>query len=254
MLSQIYPVGVDWEESYHAAFRHFRDPYTHSDFAGIPWLLALPHALLPLEVGNAINFILHILLLGAIIWKYRGGWQAVLLTFTSPLFLDLARTNNVDWVPALAFLLPPEWGLVLLAAKPQTLGCAALIWWKRQKYSLRMLVPLIVVVALSFAIWGWWPGKIGMAEGDDIRQAAWNFAPWPFAIPLGLYLLVQAYKADDEIMAAAATPFLVPYFAPYSLVPLLALLSSRHRKAALYLYFAFWFFFIVEGRRVGMLA
>lgn len=248
-----YPVGVDWQHSYYPAMHHFWQPYDHSDFAGFPWLLLfLPHGLLPMRWGNAANFVLEIAVLGALIRVYRGGWAAVLLTFTSPIFLDLLRTNNVDWVPALAFLLPPTWGLPLLIAKPQTLGGAALIWWKRTRFSWRLLVPAGLVVALSFVIWPGWLSSIGMA-GGDIRDTAWNFAPWPFAIPLGLYLLYRAYKADDEIIAAAATPFLVPYFAPYSLAPLLALLACRHRTAAIYLYFGLWFYLIIESRRIAAL-
>ncbi|WP_162909353.1 hypothetical protein [Aggregatilinea lenta] len=246
-----YPVGVDWRNSYSPALHSVWQPYDHSDFAGFPWLLlCVPHALLPLAWGNAANLVLNVSVLGAVIWVYRGGWPALLLTFTSPVFLDLLRTNNVDWVPALAFLLPPTWGLPLLAAKPQTLGGAALIWWKRSRFSARMLLPVLAVGALSFVVWPGWMGQLGMAH-SDIRGTAWNFAPWPFAIPLGLYLLVRAYKLDDEVLAAAATPLLVPYFAPYSLTPLLALLACRHRTAALYLYFGLWFYLIVESRRIA---
>ena len=243
-----YPVGVDWRETFHPAVsQNWRDPFLTPTFTNPPWLMALlPHAWLGLEWGNAVNMALTFMVLGAVIWRYKGGWQALLLTFTSPVFFDLARTNNIDWVAALAFLLPPMWGLPLLAIKPQTLGGAALIWWKRQRFSPLMLLPLVIITGLSFAIWGLWPLRV-----NGLPEAArfWNFAPWPFAVPLGIYILYQAYKAEDAILGAAASPFLVPYFAPYSLAPLLALLACKHRRVATFVYFGFWFFFIVETRR-----
>jgi hypothetical protein len=246
----VYPVGVDWKLSYHASYQHFRSPYKNSAFAGISWILfMLPHALLGVALGNSINFAIHIIVLGAIIWKNKGGWLAVVLTFTSPLFLDLARTNNVDWVPALAFLLPPMWGLPLLLAKPQTLGAAALIWWKQKRFSLKMLLPTLAIALFSFLIWGnWLPAMF--AAGKTISGSAWNFAPFPFGLPIGAYLLSRAYKANDDILAAAASPFLFPYFAPYSLAPLLALLASKYKVAALFIYFGFWYYFLIESHRI----
>lgn len=245
------PLGVDWQFAYYPALRNLRQPYDTSSFAGIPWLLAvLPHAVLPLEWGNAINIVLHIVVLVAIVRVYQGNWVALILVFTSPIFLDLMRTNNADWVPALAFLLPTTWGLPLLAAKPQTLGGAALIWWKREGYSVKILLPMFVLVALSFVLWPTWVVDMG-GRDSSIRDALWNFAPWPFGIPLGAYLLYRGYRADDEVLAAAATPFLVPYFAPYSLTPLFALLACRYRTIAVYIYFTLWFYLIIESRRIA---
>ena len=249
-LVNFYPVGVDWKASYYTPLHgHFLDPYEHSNFEGLPLLLLMvPHALLSLKVGNAINLMVHFAVLATLIWVKKGGWQALVLTFTSPLFLDLVRTNNVDWVPALAFLLPPMWGLPLLAAKPQTVGGAALIWRKREKFSPKMLLPLIGLVVLSLVIWGFWPTEVGLS---DVRNQAWNFAPWPLGIPLGIYLLYKGYQLNDEVVAAAATPLLVPYFAPYSLVPLMALLSCKYPKMAFYIYCTFWFYFVIEARRIA---
>jgi hypothetical protein len=50
---------------------------------------------------------------------------ALALTLTSPVFFDLARTNNVDWIPLLGFVIGSMWGLPLPAAKPQAPGGAA---------------------------------------------------------------------------------------------------------------------------------
>ena len=242
------PIGVDWQGTFATLPDVWRNPYANEMFTNPPWIIALlPHAWLPLSWGNAINFVLNIAIISALIIRYKGGVVAFLLTFTSPMMIELLRTGNVDWIPALAFLLPPMWGLPLLFIKPQVLGGAALIWWKRSGYSIRMFVPLVILLLISIAIWGLW-----MTVGGLPDQAFWwNFAPFPLGIPLGIYLLVRAFREDDEIMAAGSTAFLVPYFASYSLVPLMALLSTRYPRAAFVLYIGFWWFLVVHMRRFG---
>lgn len=250
LVYRYYPIGVDWQYSFYNAARDIRHPYD-SSFVGIVWVFFwLPHAFLSLKIGNTINFLLHIVVLLAIIHRYQGGWKALLMTFTSVLFFDLARTNNVDWVPLLAFLLPPSWGLPLLASKPQVLGGAGLIWWKKSGFSYKLLLPLAGVVLLSLLIWGGWFRAKGLTDAGD---EAWNFAPFPLGVPLGIYVLYQAYQKEDEILAAGATPLLVPYFAPYSLTGLLALLACRYPRMAFYIYCTFWFYAVVESRRLGIL-
>lgn len=250
-LHEFYPVGADWESAFFPAMRHFLEPYGVYYFTSPPWVLALlPHALLDLKWSNAINMCLNILALAALIWRFKGGPFAFVLTFTSPIFLKLAHANNVDWIPTLAFLIPPMWGMPLLALKPQVLGGAALIWWKRRRFSPLMLVPLAVVIILSLIIWGFWlPDVNGLPDDANL----WNFAPWPFGIPVGIYLIYQGWKKDDEILAAAATPFFVPYFGVHSLAPLLALLACKYRREAIYLYAGFWFYLIVESRRLALI-
>jgi hypothetical protein len=251
-LRYYYPVGVDWHDSFSRAFRHWRAPHEIATYAISPWAaFFLPHGLLPIEWGNAINLLLNIAVPLAVIRKYNGGWQAMVLTFTSPLFFDLARTNNVEWIPLLSFLLPTAWALPVLAAKPTTLGGAALIWWKKEKFSIKVLLPAIFLVLFSFVFWGFWPDKIQWEVVKDHWNRI-NFAPWPIAIPLGLYMLYRAFQTEDEILGAAATPFLVPYFSAYSLVPVITLVSCRYKREGLYLWIAFWLFVFVEGRRFNL--
>jgi len=169
----------------------------------------------------------------------------MLLVFTSLPFFNLVWTNNVDWIAMLALLVPAMLGLPLLAAKPQAIGGVSVIWWKRSTNKIRLLTPLIVVVILSFLIWGLWPLRM-----KPVHETAWNFAPWPFLIPLGLYMLYRAYRSDDAFLAAAATPFLVPYIGPQSVAGLIAFSGSKYRREALMVYIVFWVYFIVESRRL----
>lgn len=242
-----YPTGIDWEGTFSRLDEYWRDPFLLGSFMNPPWIIALlPHAILPLRWGNAVNLILNITMILLVIRKYGGNWKSILLVFSSPFVLDLARTNNIDWIPMLATLLPPAYGLPLLAIKPQAIGGIALIWFKKARW--RLLIPLGVVCLLSFLVWGPWIFRYHAGTAMP-----WNFAPFPYFVPLGIYLLVRAWKSDDEILAAAATPFLVPYFAPYSLTSLLALLVSRKPKAGFYLWCAAWFYCIIETRRIALM-
>lgn len=250
-FSRLGSVGVDWEFSFDPAMSNFLDYWDHSSYVGFPWLLFfIPHGLLPLALGNAINLTLNILVPLAVIMRYRGGWQAVALLYTSPFFLDLMRTNNVDWIPLVAFLLPLWAGLPFLVAKPQVLGGAALIWLKKHWRQPLWVLPAALMVLVSVGVWGI-TEPLAANDTQALYTADWNFAPFPFMVPVGLYLLWKAWQREDAVVGAAATPFLVPYFAPYSLVPLLTLLACTHRRDALYVWVGFWVYFIVSLRRMG---
>ncbi|MEO1289896.1 MAG: hypothetical protein AAFV93_19235 [Chloroflexota bacterium] len=248
---QYAPIGVDWEETYTDAARKWLDPYEDSTFTNPPWaLLFLPHAFLDLRLGNAINLVLNFGVLMLVMRKFGGDVWALLLVFTSPFMLDLARTNNIDWLPALALLVPPTWGILLLSVKPQTIGAVALIWWKERNFTPRILVPTLIVTGLSFVIYGFWVTRVA---GLPPQAGAWNIAPFPFGIPIGLYLLYIAYRAKDAddgvIFAAIGTAFVTPYIAPYSLNTAMALGASKYRREAFIVWIAAWIFVIYTARR-----
>lgn len=255
VLLEVYPIGVDWETAFYPAMQNFLTPYDipQQKFVGFPWVLfLLPHGLLPIEAGNAVNFMLHLTALILLLRHYRGQWYAYVMVFTSFFFIDLVRTNNIDWIPTLALVLPPMWGLPLLIAKPQMVGGVALLWWKKAGFSPRLLVPTALVVLLAFVVWGDWLSPSLRLSGGLVNTF-WNFSPFPFGVPIGIYLLYKGYREDNEVLAAAGTPFFAPYFAPYSLTPLFALLACRYPRMAFYLYVSFWFFFVVESRRLYIL-
>ncbi len=244
-IKDIYPIGVDWEYTFSLVDIYWQNPYQIPTFVNFPWVLFfLPHAWLPLNWGNALNFLLNVTLLAIITRRFGGGWQTYILVFTSPFFFDLARTNNIEWIPLLSLLLPPPYGLPLLILKPQSFGGIIIIWLK--KYRWRLLWPTILILVVSLFVWRSWFLQI-----TPPLDVSWNFSMWPMGIPLGLYMLYKAYKSDDELIAAAATPFLVPYVAPYSLVNLLAILGGKYKREVFYVYVATWAYFIIQLRRDG---
>ena len=241
------PIGRDWQTWDVDSITQIQAPYAMPDFTGMPFaFFALPHALLSIDIGNAINLALNILVIAAVAEHYDNkGWHiAVAITMTSPMGVNLLMSNNIDWLPLSAFLFADWLAYPLLAMKPNVLAGMALIRFKRTP-SLLALLPLAFVLIASIAIWGsWW-----LQLGDDLSGVAWNFAPFPYMIPVGLYLLWKAWYSEDEIIAACATPFLVPYFAPYSLTGLHVLLAAKYRRAAIWLWCFSWWFVVIAARR-----
>jgi hypothetical protein len=253
-LSRVYAQGlqwgIDWKYTYVQAAANPLNPFVIDTFTNPPWVLLLvPHAfVLPGNVGAAVNITITLVVITLVIRRYGGNWQTLLLTVTSLPFIDLLRTSNVDWIPMLALLLPPMWGLPLLAIKPHTIGAIALIWWKQQRFSLWMFVPSVVIGLLSLVVWGLWFTGAGLPD----TVAAWNFAPFPWFVPLGVYLLYRAYHSEDVFLAAAATPFLTPYFATYSITAIFAFVGCKYRREVFIVWCAYWCYFIITVRSQGI--
>jgi hypothetical protein len=245
----LLPIGRDWQTWNVLSVEQIQQPYSMPDFTGMPFaFFALPHSLLSIDIGNAVNLSLNIMVMFAVAYRYAGKqWHiALAIAMTTPMFINLIMSNNIDWIPLAAFLVHDNLAYPLLAMKPQMLGASAIIRFKRNPQLTRLL-PLFALLIVSVLIWGAWWGYLG----NGLTMLPWNFAPFPYFIPLGIYLLVVAWQKDDEIIGACATPFLVPYFAPYSLAGLHVLLAARHRKAAMWLWCFSWWFLIIASRRLG---
>ena len=250
-LRRFIPIGDDWRNVFHGLpilhpyiYNAIRDPWAKVSYP--PWImLLLPHTQLDISIGNAINFFLNLIIPMAVIAKmtrpqstgygYRKHvYTAIFLTYTSPFYLQLLATNNVEWIPLLAFLVPETFAGVFLVCKPQAIGGALLIFIKRTRGL--VLMPILVLVVLSFFVWPGWLSEIRMPSMDAVV----NIAPFPLMIPLGLYLLWRAWKEDDEVLAASATPFLVPYMTFYAASANMVLIASRYQKIAWFIWLAAW--------------
>jgi hypothetical protein len=240
-LVNYYPIGVDWEYTYGRL--NLADPYSIESFLNPPFtILFLPHSFLPIRLGNMVNIFLNITVVLFVIYKLGGDWKTISLVFTSPVFFDLCRTNNIEWLPLLGLTIGPTLGGILLLCKPQSLGLVFLIWAKR---NWKILLLPIGVVLLSFIAWGFWPRDVGF----NPINTPFNFSVLPLGIPYGIYLLWRAWKEDDEYLAAVSTPLFAPYIAPYSFVGILTVLGCKYPKAAPWFYFGLWAYTIIEFRR-----
>ena len=233
------PRGVAWS-TFSSLPAHWTTPYDVDTFINPPYIMAfILYMLLPFRWSNAINAIINLGVLALVNWKYKGGLFGLLLIFTSAYFLNLMVVNNIDWIPLLGVMCPPWLGAILISVKPQTVAGVGLIWLKR--HGPKVLIPVTVVAALSLVIWrGWIFQWIASEHKLGLESAGWNFALFPYLVPLGIFMLYKAWKTDDEILAAMATACFMPYFAMYSVTSVLAIAGRKHRIYAITLWVIGW--------------
>ena len=223
-LAQILPTGIDWQQTYRPAARRLltgKNPYTEpavpeTPFVAAPWSLIplLPFAVLPEQLGNACLFLLAIFIFAMSVKKLGGNIFAIVIFILTPPVITSLLYSNIEWMPLIGFVLPPQIGLFFISTKPQT-GFAVAIFWLYQawrqggvKEVVRVFGPFLAVLGLSFLIFGFWPatsyGVINVA-GDL------NASLWPASIPIGLGLLVASLRKRDIGYAMGASPCLSPY-------------------------------------------
>ena len=234
------PRGVDWHYTYSLLPSHWTAPYSIGGFINPPYVMAfILYMLLPFRWSNALNAIINLGVLALANWKYKGGLFGLLMIFTSAYFLNLMLANNIDWIPLLGVMCPPGLGIILISVKPQTLAGIGLIWLKR--HGPKVMIPAVCVTALSLVIWhGWIFQWIASEHRIGLQGSGWNFSPFPYLVPLGVFMLYKAWKSDDEILAAMATACFVPYFGMYSVTSVLAIAGRKHRIYAIVLWIIGW--------------
>ena len=252
VVAPLLPLGTDW--NYVFGRFDLLWPYAPKSqllFRNVPWtVLFLPHRWLPLEQGNAINMLLNIIVPFLVIVKLKGGWRAMVLLYTFPLYLLLLWVNNIDWIPALIYLMP-EWATVPVAAiKPQAVAGALAIyakraWEKERGLGLaRMAAPMVVVLAVSVVVWpAWWTGIT-----PPVYNEAINASTFPVMVPLGAWLAWKAWRDNDEFLAATATIFFLPFIGSYSISTVMMVLACKHSKIAVGLWLAVWITFAMRFR------
>lgn len=251
-LGVYLPIGDDWRMTI-SKLDFFR-PYSLQSEDGrfgwraFPWgLFFIPHAWLPVRLGNAINFLINVAVPLIVIRKLTGRFpkKRLAMIYSSPFFLQLVLTNNIDWVPLLAWIVPIPIAVIAMSVKPQAVSGALLIWLKRlhEKNGATgvgyAVFPLAAVFLVSLAIWPTW--MIDMLESTKHVYQGVNLSPFPFAIPVGIVLLWRAWKKDDAELAAVATSCFFPYVTPYSFTaPFVLLMSKRPREATIVWVVVWW--------------
>ncbi len=216
-LGLALPAGIDWRLVFRPAARAMLtggSPYAVPGFYNPPWALLplLPLALLPDPLDHAVGFALGAAVFAFVVYRLRGTPIAAGLVLLSPSALQCLYNGNIDWMALLGFVLPPRWGLFLLAVKPQIGAALALYWlveaWRegRLRAVWRLLWPVAAAAALALLIFGFWP-----AAWRETGAMRWNASLWPASLPIGLWMLAAALRRREVRLAMAATPFLSPY-------------------------------------------
>lgn len=211
------PASIDWRTAFRPAAREMLssgNPYHVEGFFNPPWtvLPMIPFALLPERVGSAAMLVLG--LAGFAYGAHRLGASPLVLGafLLSPPVLHSLLNGNIDWLPIVGFVLPPQIGLFFVLTKPQMGSAVAVYWlveaWRRGglKEAARVFWPVSAALVLSFVLYGLWP----LRSGQEI-ELWWNASLWPLSIPVGLTLLVAALRRRRIEYAMGAAPCLSPY-------------------------------------------
>ncbi|MFN3492665.1 MAG: hypothetical protein ACK40V_10640, partial [Anaerolineales bacterium] len=157
---------------------------------------------------------------------YRLGANRFTLAvfLLSPPVVYGMRMLNVDIFVLIGFVIPPQIGLFFVLIKPQ-MGIVMIPFWLVKAYKeggikkiVSTFLPIVVVVGISFLIFGnWFSGRQA-----DLYDSFWNASLWPWALPIGIVLTALALRDLRQDFAMTASPFLSPYLAYHSWVSVLA--------------------------------
>lgn len=239
VAAEFLPVGIDWRDTYRpAALAMLRgeSPFSVEIYYAAPWALVplMPMAVMPYALGRALTFVL-----GLAAFAYAGhrlggrGWTLVIF-MCSAAVVGCLNNGNIEWMPLLGAVLPPQWGLILLAVKPQVGVGLGAFWmvtiWRREGLGavVRTFAPVTLLTLASFALYGLWPLRFGqtVAWSMDNTSLGW------YGMALGWVVLARAIGKEDEGLALASGPLLAPYVLQFTWSAVLVYLLKRPMELA----------------------
>jgi hypothetical protein len=172
-IGSVYlPAGIDWHDTFRPAARELlalRSPYTVDGFYYPIWCLLplAPLAALPENIGRTLHVLVSLAGFGYV--AYRLGAKPLSLAgfLMSPPVLHCLLNANIDWIPLLGVVLPPQAGLFLLVVKPQVGFVVGLFWlveaWRKGRWRevFRVFAPVTLAMLATFAIFGLYPLRFG---------------------------------------------------------------------------------------------
>lgn len=203
-----------------------QDPYLGPGPYNPPWLYLIlgPLLFLPDPAGAAVLTMLNLLVLAWLLKRSRASLLVLFMALFSPVVLSLVMTSNVDGILLLGVLLPPQWGLFLVLAKPQ-MGVGIALYWAWQAFhtgGIRRLVqvfaPVSVAFLISFAVYG-----IYLLRGTLLVSAGWNVNKYlfPYMVVPALILLFFALRSSRISLSYGVGPLISPYATPNSYIGLI---------------------------------
>src|SRR5215213_2517026 len=220
VLGSLYlPPGIDWRDTYRPATLALisgKSPFSVDIFFSAPWGLIplIPFALFPEAVGRAMVLLAGICSFAFTAYRLGAKPPALIAFLLSPPVIHCLLNSNIEWLPLLGFIMPPQIGLFFVAIKPQIGIGVGLFWlieaWRRGGFRevIRVFWPVSLVLLISFFIYGLWP--LRFSETLTLTRG-YNASFWPSSIPVGLTLLVASIHKRDINYAMASSPCLSPY-------------------------------------------
>lgn len=213
------PEGIDWRDTYRPAalaILNGRSPYSVDIFFAAPWglLPLLPFALLPANLGRGMLFLVGMVAYAYTAYKLGARPVALAAFLASPPVIHGLLNSNIEWLPLLGFVMPPQIGLFFVSIKPQ-IGSAVAIFWLVEAWRngglrevLRVFLPVTLALLASFALFGLWPMRF---QDTLTLTRSYNASLWPGSIPVGVALLVASIYRRNIRFAMGASPCLSPY-------------------------------------------
>lgn len=213
------PEGIDWKSTYRPAtiaLLQGKSPYSVDIYYAAPWgiIPLIPFSILSPRIGRALLFVIGLVVYLITAYKLGGKKIAVTAFLFSPPVIHCLYNSNIEWLPVLGFILPPQIGLFFVSIKPQV-GIGISVFWLIEAWNkggvkevIRVFTPITVALFVSFLLYGFWPLRF---QSTLILTQGYNASIWPLGIPLGLYLLIKSIKLNNPFPAMASSPFFSPY-------------------------------------------
>jgi hypothetical protein len=197
----------------------------HSPYDGIyisaPWGIVpmIPFALLPPLPAHGLYFATCLYILVYIAWRLRASPLTIVALILSPTAIGALLVGNLDAVVISGMLFPPILGLLILMIKPQ-IGTGVALYYvidfvrkKRWLEGLKAFSPVAAAYSLALIFFPIW-----YIRAINNPANIWNRSLFPYAIPLGLFLLWLAVRHRNPYFALASTAFLAPYLTFYTYI------------------------------------
>lgn len=232
-IAPFAPAGVDWSIAFRPAaweLLHLRSPFNVPGYFNPPWaaFVLIPFAVFPEQIGRVLLMLVGFIAYAYTAHKLGASKWAILAVLLSPLVMHNMLNGNIDWLPVLGLAMPPQIGLFFVTMKPQ-LGVAIVIFWLVESWrkggyreTIKVFLPITVVTLFSFLLYGLWPLRAAVEV-----NLWWNTSLWPLSLPVGLVLMVVAYRKQDIHYAMGASPCFAPYILFHSwVIALYAIIRS----------------------------
>jgi hypothetical protein len=235
--------GMDWRDDIAPGARAWRAPWAEG-LPLIPWAaVALrPLAALPDRLATAVVNGASVVLLGLLTRRLGGkDWYAIPVMLT-PLGYWMMGNGQIDCLLLAGLWASRGLDVVILITKPQV-AAGAIVARLRQAGTWRQraiyLAPAVAALLVSLVIWPGWPMQIA-GYRTVLLDASWNWAIWPWGLPIAAWLLWRAWQTGKEAWGLLATPFLFPYVNAHTFVVAAAVAAVLWPRAALAAWLVLW--------------
>lgn len=220
------PQGVDWIGVIRPSILLFLDngnPYSidvgwlKTLFPFWTFILLSPFALLPVEIGRILLFIISVASFGYSAIKLGATKLQLIMFMLSAPVIGCLNNGNIDWLVVTGMWMPPQVGLFFVLMKPQIGLCLAAYWayeTVRQGGIRKFIVtftPVTVFYIISFLLYGPW-----LFSFSNMGANPENVSAFPFTIPMGLLLFYISLKRKEVNLSIFSSPLLAPYTSLFS--------------------------------------